>query len=149
LLREVAGFDGLAITDDMEMHAVSDLGSYESLSDRALLAGNDVILYCSHIERVPDLQRHLRERAKNDTAYAARFADAVQRAEAYRLHCQRLRMAAGPKVAQFDEVIDETIRFLEVFDKTRPEREIYVPDSERRKNPRSPGKGHTGREEWT
>src|SRR2546423_5906496 len=38
LLRDVAGFDGLAITDDMEMHAASDYGSYESICERALRA---------------------------------------------------------------------------------------------------------------
>src|SRR5205085_891202 len=43
LLRNDAGFQGFAITDDMEMHAVSDLGAYEELTDRALIAGNDVI----------------------------------------------------------------------------------------------------------
>lgn len=149
LLRNDAAFTGVAITDDMEMHAVSDLGSYESLSDRALMAGNDVILYCSHIERVPDLQRYLTEKSRSDAAFGARFRDAATKAEAYRVHCERLRATGEPPVESFDAVIDETIRFLEVFEKTRPEREIFVPDSERRKGPRSPGKGHTGREEWT
>lgn len=149
VLRHDAHFDGVAITDDMEMHAVSDLGSYESISDRALMAGNDVILYCSHIERVPDLQRYFEEKIRTDDAFAARFRDAVAHAEAYRAHCERLRATGEPPVGDFDAVIEETVRFLEVFDKTRPAREIYVPDAERRKNPRSPGKGHTGREEWT
>lgn len=40
LLRETLGFRGAAISDDMEMHAVSDLGSYEDISERALLAGD-------------------------------------------------------------------------------------------------------------
>src|SRR6185436_10063699 len=59
LLRNAIGFDGCAVSDDMEMHAVSDLGSYEDIAEQALMAGNDVILFCSHIERVPDLQHHL------------------------------------------------------------------------------------------
>lgn len=149
LLREAAGFTGVAITDDMEMHAVSDLGSYETLSERALMAGNDVILYCSHIERVPDLQRFLRERTQNDSKFASRFRDAATKAEAYRRHCERLRANGEPPAASWDAIVDETLRFLEVFGKTRPEREVFVPDSERRKGPRTPGKGHTGREEWT
>ena len=149
ILRQAAGFTGVAITDDMEMHAVSDLGSYESISHRALMAGNDVILYCSHIERVPDLQRYLREQSAKDPQFKARFEDAVQHAEAYRDHCTRLRSAAGPVAPSFDVVVDEMVKFLAVFEKTRPPREIYVPDEERRKNSRSPGKGRTGREEWT
>jgi beta-N-acetylhexosaminidase len=149
LLRNDTGFTGAAISDDMEMHAVSDLGSYEEICDRALLAGNDVILYCSHIERMPDLERHLDERVAKEPAFAARFREAVGRAEAYRAHCERLRTEAGPPVASFDALIEEAIRFIERFHQTRPYREIYIPDSERRKGPRMPGKGHTGREEWT
>ena len=149
VLRDAAGFEGVAITDDMEMHAVSDLGSYEAISHRALMAGNDVILYCSHIERVPDLQRYLREQSDRDSQFGERFAEAARRADAYRQHCAHLREAGTPPVESFDEVIEETVKFLAVFEKTRPPREIFVPDSERRKNPRSPGSGRTGREEWT
>ena len=58
------------------------------------------------------------------------------------MHCLRLQIAAEPKVAHFDEVLSENERFLEEFDKTRPDREVYLPE-------RSPGKGRTGREEWT
>jgi beta-N-acetylhexosaminidase len=149
ILRGLAGFDGVAVSDDMEMHAVSDLGSYESITDRALLAGNDVILFCSHVERVPDLQAHVRARAARDTAYAARLAEAAGRAEAYRAHTERLRTAAPPPAPSFDDVIDEAVRFVDEFEKTRPPREVYVPDVDRRKGSRKPGAGRTGREEWT
>ena len=142
LLRQAAGFEGLAMTDDMEMHAVSDLGSYESISDRALMAGNDVILYCSHIERVPELQRYLDDRSKRDTTFGTRFAAAARHAEGFRAHCDRIRAAGSPPIASFDRVVEETERFLEVFEKTRPAREVYAPDG-------STGKGPTGREEWT
>lgn len=149
MLRDVAHFDGLAVTDDMEMHAVSDLGSYESITDRALLAGNDIILFCSHIERVPDLQRHLREQASRGDEYGARFADANRRAEAYRAHVARIRADAAPTPRRFAAVVDEAARFVDEFDKTRPLRDAVVPDNDRRKGPRHPGRGHTGREEWT
>jgi beta-N-acetylhexosaminidase len=149
LLRDVAKFDGIAVTDDMEMHAVSDLGTYESISERALMAGNDVILFCSHIERVPDLQRFLLDKAQHDATFGARFRDACERADAWRQHIDRLRAAAPPPVGSFDDVIDETVRFVEVFERTRPHREVVIPESERRKNSRNPGSGRTGREEWT
>jgi beta-N-acetylhexosaminidase len=145
LLRNFTGFDGVAISDDMEMHAVSDLGSYEEITDRALLAGNDVILFCSHIERIPDLQRHLRQRVEEDPKFRARFDEAAQRCEVYRQHCESLR-AATPVVATFDEVIDEAAAFVDEFERTRPHREVVVPDVDRRKNSRKP---RTGREEWT
>jgi beta-glucosidase-like glycosyl hydrolase len=131
------------------MHAVSDLGTYEEIADRALIAGNDIILFCSYIERIPELQRHLAERAKNDAAFGARFAEACKRGEGYREHVARLRKTAPPPVATFDDVIDEAIRFVTKLEETRPHREVFVPDSERRKQGRMPVKGRTGREEWT
>ena len=149
LLRDTLGFKGLAVSDDMEMHAVADLGSYEMLAERALMAGNDCILFCSHIERIPDLQSFLERRVNEDAAVRARFDEAFARCERYREHCERLRRDGLPRVASFDALIGEAVRFIEEFEKTRPHREIIVPDSERRKGTRTPGKGHTGREEWT
>jgi beta-N-acetylhexosaminidase len=148
LLRNGIGFDGVAVSDDMEMHAVSDLGSYEEITERALIAGNDVVLFCSHIERVPDLQQYLSDRVATDEHVRARFAEAAQRCDAFRAHCDRLR-AASTAPPTWDDVVDETERFVEEFESTRPDREVFVPDSERRKNSRTPGKGRTGREEWT
>ena len=147
LLRDVAKFDGLAVSDDMEMHAVSDLGSYEWIGERALMAGNDVILFCSHIERIPDLQRFLRKRIDEDPAVSARYDEAVARGERYREHCNRLRAQAGPPPRHFDEVMEECIRFVEAFRQTRHHEQI-VPEVDRRKNNRTPT-GRTGREEWT
>jgi beta-N-acetylhexosaminidase len=148
LLRNGVGFDGVAVSDDMEMHAVSDLGSYEEITERALMAGNDVILFCSHVERVPDLQQYLTDRVAADEQVRERFEDAARRCDAFRAHTDRLR-AASTQPATWDEVVDEMERFREEFDRTRPDREVFVPDSERRKNSRTPGKGRTGREEWT
>jgi beta-N-acetylhexosaminidase len=148
LLRNAIAFDGLAVSDDMEMHSVSDLGSYEEITELALMAGNDVILFCSHIERVPDLQRYLRARVKEDARIRARSEDAARRCDIYRAHCERIR-ASAPVAASWDDVVDETARFIEEFERTRPEREVVVPDIDRRHGPRKPGKGKTGREEWT
>ena len=148
LLRDGIKFDGVAVSDDMEMHAVSDLGSYEEITERALIAGNDVILFCSHIERVPDLQQYLADRVGANLKIHARFDEAVKRCETFRAHCERIRAASTP-AATWDDIVDEAERFIEEFERTRPHREVIVPDSERRKNTRDPGKGRTGREEWT
>jgi len=146
VLREVAGFKGVAMTDDMEMHAVSDYGSYENISERAVLAGNDVVMFCSHIERVPDIQRFLETKSSADAAFRARMNEAAARGVRYRQHVDQLRNSATESVATFDELIDEAARFVAEFEKTRSGREVYVPESERRKNARQP---RTGREEWT
>jgi beta-N-acetylhexosaminidase len=145
LLRNVVEFRGIAVSDDMEMHAVSDLGSYEEITERALTAGNDVILFCSHIERVPDLQRYLIDRVRTDAQVRQRFDEAVTRCDAFRAHCDGLR-AASAAPATWDEIVDEAEAFIAEFEQTRPHREVIIPESERRKNDRKP---RTGREEWT
>jgi len=144
LLRNGIGFDGVAVSDDMEMHAVSDLGSYEDISERALMAGNDVILFCSHTERTPDLQEYLRKRVEEDERVRARFEEAVHRCDAYRAHCERLR-AAAPRPASWDAVVEEAAQFVDEFRSARVA-ETVVPEHDRRQAPR---KGRTGREEWT
>jgi len=149
LLREVAGFDGLAITDDMEMHAVSDYGSYESISERALLAGNDVVMFCSHIERIPDIQRFLGAKVKEDVAFRQRVEQASKRAAKYRQHVEYLRRDAAVTAARFQDVTDEAARFVDAFEKARRATESTAPDIDRRKEPRTSGTGRTGREEWT
>ncbi len=148
-LLEKIGFKGVAISDDMEMHAVSDLGSYEEITELALMAGNDVILFCSHVERVPDLQKFITSRAKESSSFREQLEQATRRAERYREHCQRIRTESGAPVGSFDKLIDEAVRFCDEFERTRPHREIIVPDSERRKGSRNPGTGRSGREEWT
>src|SRR5436190_5267527 len=148
LLRNAIDFRGLAVSDDMEMHAVSDLGSYETISEQALMAGNDVILFCSHIERIPDLQRFLRQRIDEDAATRARYEEACARGERYREHCNRVRAEAGPPPRHFDDVMEECIRFADAFRQTRLH-EPAIPEIERRKDSRTPGTGRTGREEWT
>jgi beta-N-acetylhexosaminidase len=149
VLREVLGFNGLAISDDMEMHAVSDLGSYESIAERALMAGNDCILFCSHIERIPELHEKLSRRIAESAELQARVKEAEARGDRYRKHCEQLRREGLPALASFDELIGEAARYVEEFQRTRPEQAAVVPDIERRQESRTPGKGRSGREEWT
>jgi beta-N-acetylhexosaminidase len=149
LLREVAGFNGLAITDDMEMHAVSDYGSYETISERALCAGNDVVMFCSHIERIPDIQRFLGTKVKEDEAFRARVEEASGRAARYRHHIDYIRRDGLPAASKFEEILDEAGRFADAFQKSRHATDAVVPEVDRRKDSRTPGTGRTGREEWT
>lgn len=148
LLRTTGGFRGVTISDDMEMHSVSDLGSYEDICEQALLAGNDIVLFCSHIERMADVGRFINDRIAQSPEVARRYGESRRHAEEYRVHCLRLRAASEP-LASFDALIDEAQRFCDAFAATRPPHDVYIPESERRKYGRSPGKGKTGREEWT
>jgi len=96
---------------------------------------------------VPDIERFLREKVKSDSAFRARVEEASMRAAQYSQHIDQLR--AIPPAPTFDDVIDEAARFVEAFQKAHSGHEPYVPEGERRKDPRTPGTGRTGREEWT
>jgi beta-N-acetylhexosaminidase len=45
ILREKMGFDGVVVTDALEMAAVTSLGSYGEIAVRAIEAGCDILLY--------------------------------------------------------------------------------------------------------
>lgn len=170
ILRDVVGFEGLAISDDMEMHAVSDLGTWEEITDQALLAGNDIVMFCSHIERVPDLMEHMKKRAEGDPIFAPRLVEANRRAEAYLRFMADLRRDNPPLVDSYEELEDMVGQFLEDFDRAGGELSHVKPlpprgFSDRRTYPRyrsdgtiedrredereKGGTGPTGREEWT
>jgi len=98
---------------------------------------------------VPDIQDFLASKMKSDDAFRRRVEEASRRTRKYSQHIDYIRGEARPPVEKFDELIDEASRFVEAFQSARPEREVVVPDVDRRKNSRTPGTGRTGREEWT
>ncbi len=59
LLREEMGFDGMIVSDGMEMKAVMDMFGLEEGVLRALLAGIDVALVCHSAEQAASAIRHL------------------------------------------------------------------------------------------
>ena len=67
LLREELGYEGLVVTDDLEMGAIARYTEIEEAALRAILAGEDMILVCAR----PDLIR----RAYNALLAAARTGE--------------------------------------------------------------------------
>lgn len=82
LLRERIGFEGLAISDDMEMHAVSDLASPPEIAARSVLAGNDLVLFCSRIAEAESIAARLGSLSESD-ASAGRFEQATERVDRF------------------------------------------------------------------
>jgi len=89
LLRNHVGFEGLAVTDDMEMHAVSDMASSEEIAERSVLAGNDVVLFCSRIDDATTIAHRLGSLAES-VDHSARFFDATRRVERFVRQCMSL-----------------------------------------------------------
>lgn len=50
LLREEMGFQGLVMTDDLDMGAILNTGSFDDTLSLALAAGNDLLMICHRVE---------------------------------------------------------------------------------------------------
>lgn len=50
LLREELGFQGLVMTDDLDMGAVLDFASFDDVLSLAVAAGNDLLMICHRVE---------------------------------------------------------------------------------------------------
>ena len=90
VLRERLGFQGVVMTDDLEMHGVHQgVMSMPEVSRRAIEAGNDMIL----LSHTPSLQEETWEEFRRllyrDDAFRARIREAVGRI--LRLKLERLR----------------------------------------------------------
>jgi len=78
LLRRQIGFDGLVVSDDMEMGAVAPLDRDGSASVAAMAAGCDLLLYCSDLERALKARDALYAAAADDDSFASRLSKAAR-----------------------------------------------------------------------
>lgn len=72
LLRDELDFRGLAISDDLEMGAIVELGEYSESCVRAIEAGNDMILVCQTVPRVREAHEALVTAAESGRISPAR-----------------------------------------------------------------------------
>lgn len=56
-LIEDLQYEGLVISDDMEMGALEDIDAYQNIAKRALQAGNDILIYSKYMNRHPNIQK--------------------------------------------------------------------------------------------
>ncbi len=60
LIRDLQ-YNGLVISDDMEMDALEDIDTYTNLAKRALLAGNDILIYSTASDTESSIQQQVYE----------------------------------------------------------------------------------------
>jgi len=60
-LIEDLEYEGLVISDDMEMGALDDIDTYQNIAKRALEAGNDILIYSKYTNRHPNIQKDVYE----------------------------------------------------------------------------------------
>jgi beta-N-acetylhexosaminidase len=84
LLRDALGYDGLAISDDLEMKAVADRMPIQASAVEAVRAGCDVLLICSSEELQEAALDALVLEAESDAAFRAAVEAAAARCLAAR-----------------------------------------------------------------
>ncbi len=79
LLREQMGFEGLVITDDLEMHGIADHWGAGEAAVLAVLAGADLVLCCHTYDTQREIVAALTAAAASGRIPAARLAESQAR----------------------------------------------------------------------
>ena len=79
VLRKDVGFEGLVLTDDLEMGAVTGSGRVADAAVRAIRAGADGLLICKDLNAIRDSIRSLRQTADEDVDFLAACVGSLAR----------------------------------------------------------------------
>ena len=119
LLRQEMGFEGVVFSDDLEMRAIADHQSPETIAEHGLMASLDVFLVCHELEVARRIRAALAASARRSDAYAERLERAATRV-------QGLRSAAKDNALmpyQGLDTADEAARLLAELKASLPEDE--------------------------
>lgn len=111
-LRQEIGYEGVIISDDLEMKAVADHWGVAESAVAAIDAGCDALLVCTDPSNALLAHAALTRRADADIGFAARLADAAMRVDAL----PRVARPAGPNAlfgissAELEREIEVRIR---------------------------------------
>ena len=78
-MRGKMGFEGLVLTDDLEMEAITRQWGVPEAAALALEAGSDVLLICENQELVPQAIAEIRDRVLRGNIPLQRLHEAVER----------------------------------------------------------------------
>ncbi|MGP0566116.1 MULTISPECIES: beta-N-acetylhexosaminidase [unclassified Nitrospina] len=79
ILRGQLGFEGVIISDDLEMKAVDQHFSFDTFAERGVEAGLDVFLICHHRDKVEALQDQLIRGVESGRIDRTRIESSVER----------------------------------------------------------------------
>ena len=100
LLREQWGFDGVVVTDDLEMRAIADHHDIGEASVQAFLAGADLLLICRDRARAVAAMDAIRKAVEEGTISKDRLDTSVRRIVQLKQRFLRTHLPADPSVAQ-------------------------------------------------
>jgi len=79
LLRKDMDFDGLIITDDMEMAAITDNYGIEQAAVKSIAAGADIIMVCGYYDNQVKAFKAIKEAVDNEIISPHRIDESVER----------------------------------------------------------------------
>jgi beta-N-acetylhexosaminidase len=85
LLRKQLGFQGVVVTDDLEMGAVSKYTSYRELGVKSIKAGADLLLVCHTIQAQKEVYNGILAAANSKQLSIQQIDEAVKRVLRYKL----------------------------------------------------------------
>ena len=94
LIRKELGFEGVVVSDDLEMRAIADRYPIEEATVRSVLAGVDLFLVCHHADVQGRAIEALVQAVEKGDVPRARVDEAVRRIDA--LTARFFRRAANP-----------------------------------------------------
>ncbi len=97
ILREQLGYQGVIVSDDLEMKAVADHFGVGDAACRAIDAGCDTVLICSKPELCVEAHEALIAQAERSPAFAERLKQAAARGLALRQRRDAFRHAVPPE----------------------------------------------------
>ncbi|RWX58693.1 glycoside hydrolase family 3 N-terminal domain-containing protein, partial [Mesorhizobium sp. M2A.F.Ca.ET.039.01.1.1] len=104
LLRDTLHFDGVVISDDMQMQAITDNVSFEESVLRAVRAGNDILIFANDKHPDPAIPEKiaalLSEEARKNPEMLERIKNAYE-------NVMRLKRKLGTAVSEGTPVIKE------------------------------------------
>jgi len=100
LLREQWGFDGVIVTDDLEMRAIVDHHGIGEAAVQAFLASADMLLICQDHERAVSAMEAVRKAVDNGTISPDRLDASVRRIRQMKQRFLRTHLPVDPSVAQ-------------------------------------------------
>jgi beta-N-acetylhexosaminidase len=88
LLRDELGYEGLVVTDDLEMGAIAKHCEIEEAALRAILAGEDMILVCARPDMIRRAYDALLKAAREGELSRGRIAKSLRRIGAFKAMAQ-------------------------------------------------------------
>ncbi len=105
-LRQRVGFDGLAVSDDMQMGAVAPRDVAGQAAFEAIGAGLDLLLYCTDIDLADAAVERLTKAAGEIPAFATRLQQAAEKVDVI----SRLWPAPAADLERFEDARNELRR---------------------------------------